>query len=257
MPDIFVDIETVPVYGTKEEYLNVKYGIDTGLIHLDHEDWQIRKKYWKMKQGGLNPVEGKVIMITYQVDDNRPWRLSEWKSSESQILKELYDVISLHKGSKDNPLNVIGFNITTFDWPFLFYRCRKLELENGYSGHDPLWLYKYFHRPNIQDILSIHLPLNNFSRYGLNHNAIAMAYDLPTKKERGIVNTDYYYNEEYDKILKYTEDEFIYPQLYKKMKRRMVTKEKFQESVAYWMEKYQQEREAEQSFIEKPKIDLD
>ena len=84
-----------------------------------------------------------------------------------------------------------------------------------------------------------------------------MAYDLPTKEQRGIVNTDYYYNEEYDKILKYTEDEFIYPQLYKKMKRRMVSKEKLQESVAYWMEKYRQEREAEQSLIEEPKIDLD
>ena len=76
-----------------------------------------------------------------------------------------------------------------------------------------------------------------WTRYGLNHNAVAQAYGLPTKTERGTVNTDYYYREEYDKIFKYTDDEFIYPELYKKMKHKMVTAEKLQESVSFWMRK--------------------
>ncbi len=36
-----------------------------------------------------------------------------------------------------------------------------------------------------------------------------MAYDLPTKDESGDVNAGYYYNQEFDKILKYTEDKRI------------------------------------------------
>lgn len=252
MPDIFVDIETVPIYDTAEDFLKVKNAIDSGAIHKDHDDPEVRKMYWKKEMGGLNPVEGKIIMITYQVNDGRPWRLAEWKSSESKILKEFYDVISLHKGSKEDPLNVIGFNITNFDLPFLFYRSQELKLQNSFSGHDSLWLYKYFHKPTIQDILQIHLPLNNWTRYGLNHNAVAQAYGFPVKTERGVVNAEYYYNKEYEKILKYTEDEFIYPELYKKMKRKMVTAENLQEAVEYWIEQYRLEREAESE----PNIDI-
>ncbi len=55
-------------------------------------------------------------------------------------------------------------------------------------------------------------------------------------------NAGYYYNHEFDEILKYTEDEFVYPQLYKKMKRRMITKEKLQECVKFFQEKYAAER---------------
>ncbi|MCY4491374.1 MAG: hypothetical protein OXC46_07930 [Thaumarchaeota archaeon] len=243
MPNIFVDIETVPRYATKDEYLRVKNGIDQGSIHRNHPDRNIQNAYWKKIMGALNPIMGKVIMIAYQVNDCPTERLIEWESSESDILKKLYYIISSNKGSKDDPLNVIGFNITTFDWPFLFSRCMSLEIKNGYNGHDPYWLYHYFHSANIQDILSIHLPLNGFSRYGLNHNAVAMAYGFPTKGERGSVNTDYYYNEEYDKILNYTEAEFIYPQLYKKMKDGLVSEKKLQESVEFWIKKYKKERE--------------
>lgn len=252
MPNIFVDIETVPAYDSGEEFFKVKNAIDSGIVHRDHDDPQIRKIFWKKEMGALNPVEGKIIMITYQVNDGRPWRLAEWKSSEEKILKGFYDVISLNKGNKEDPLNIIGFNITNFDLPFLFYRSQKLKISNGFSGHEPLWLYKYFHKPTVQDILQIHLPLNNWTRYGLNHNAVAQAYNLPTKTERGIVNSDYYYGEEYDKILRYTEDEFIYPELYKKMKRKMVSSEKLQESVEYWIEQYRLEREAESE----PEIDM-
>ena len=255
MPDIFVDIETVPVYGSKEEFLETETGIKNGTITPDSLDREIKNKFWKREKGGLNPVEGKVIMVTYQVNDGKPWRLAEWKSSEKQILEELYDTISLYKGSREDPLNIIGFNITNFDLPFLFWRCKELEIKNGFYGHDPLWLYKKFHTPTIQDILQIHLPLNDWTRYGLNHNAIAMAYDLPTKKERGDVNASYYYNEQYEKILKYTNEEFIYPQLYKKMKRRMVSKERLQECVKFFIEKYQAERDEDHYTISEPQID--
>lgn len=252
MPNIFVDIETVPIYNTAEEFLNIKNGIDSGIIHRDHNDYKIKKIYWKKEMGALNPIEGKIIMITCQVDDGRPQPLTEWKSSETRILQEFYDLITIHKGSKEDPLNIIGFNITNFDLPFIFSRSQQLEIQTGFSKHDPLWLFKNFHKPTVQDILQIHLPLNNWTRYGLNHNAVAQAYDFPTKTERGSVNADYYYNKEYEKILKYTDGEFIYPDLYKMMKRKMVTAEKLQESVDYWIEQYRLEREADTE----AKIDL-
>lgn len=252
MPNIFVDIETVPIYETPEDFFKVKNGIDSGLIHPDHDDPAIKKMFWKKERGALNPIEGKIIMITYQVDDGKPWRLPEWKSSEATIIREFYDTISLLKGNKEDPLNIIGFNHSNFDLPFLFYRAQKLEISTGFSGHDPLWLYKNFQKPSIQDILQIHLPLNNWTRYGLNHNAVAQAYGFPTKTERGTVNAEYYYAKEYEKILTYSDDEFIYPALYKKMKRRMVTKEILQESVEYWAEQYRLERESETE----PQIDV-
>ena len=111
MPNIFVDIETVPRYATKEDYLRVKNGIDQGSIHRNHSDRNIQNAYWKKIMGALNPIMGKVIMIAYQVNDYPTERLIEWESSESDILKKLYDIISSNKGSKDDPLNVIGFNI--------------------------------------------------------------------------------------------------------------------------------------------------
>ena len=258
MTNIFLDIETAPAYNSKEEYLEVQKGMGSGEITKDHPDREIKQKFWKRVQGALNPIEGKVIMITYQIDDNHIIQLKEWESSEQQILEKLYEMMSAFKGSKEDPLNLIGFNITNFDLPFVFVRSRELEIKNVFYGHDPLWLYKRLHTPTIQDILQIHLPLNNWTRYGLNHNAVAMAYGLQVKEVRGDVNTEYYYNQEYDKIIVYSDQEFIYPQLYKKMKEGLVSKEKLQECIKYYQEKYEAERKDRELISnEAPKVFLD
>lgn len=243
MPNIFFDIETVPIFSSKEEYFEIKKDIESGIITKESTDREIKDKFWKKELGALNPIEGKIIMITYQVNNGKPWQLMEWKSSEKQILQELYDMFSLLKGSKEDPLNIIGFNITNFDLPFVYARCKELEIRTGWNGHDPLWLHKKIHAPTIQDILQIHLPLNDWTRYGLNHNAVAMAYDLPVKNERGDVNADYYYGEQYDKILEYTKNEFVYPELYRKMKESLVSKERLLECVRFFEEKYSMEKQ--------------
>lgn len=244
MPNIFFDIETVPTYQSKDEYFAIQKGMESGEISKDNPDYEIKTKYWKREKGALNPVEGKIIMITYQINDNKPRQLLEWGSSEKNILEEFYNAVSMLKSSKEDPLNLIGFNITNFDLPFVYARCRELEIKSGFRGHDPLWLYKKLHSPAIQDILQIHLPLNDWSINGLNHNAVAMAYDLPVKDVRGYVNTDYYYNNKYGEILGYTENEFIYPELYRKMKQGLVSKEKLQECVRFFQAKYEAERQA-------------
>ena len=258
MTNIFLDIETAPAYNSKEEYLLIQKGMKSGEITKSSPDWQIKQKFWKRVRGALNPIEGKVIMITYQIDDIYLKHLKEWESSEQKILEEFYVMMSALKGSKEDPLNLIGFNITNFNLPFTFVRSRELEIKNGFHGHDPLWLYKRLHTPTIQDILQIHLPLNNWTRYGLNHNAVAMAYGLPVKEVRGDVNTEYYYNQEYDKILEYSDKEFVYPQMYKKMKEGLVSKEKLQECIRFFQEKFEAERKAEELISnEAPKVFLD
>ncbi|MDE2589232.1 MAG: hypothetical protein KGL95_06160 [Patescibacteria group bacterium] len=244
MPDIFFDVETVPIYQSKEEYFEIQKGMESGNITKDSPDYEIKNKYWKRERGALNPIEGKIIMITYQINDNKARQLLEWTSSEEKILEEFYNAVSMLKSSKEDPLNLIGFNITNFDLPFVFVRCSELKIKNGFHGHDPVWLYKKLHSPAIQDILQIHLPLNDWSINGLNHNAVAMAYDLPVKNVRGHVNTDYYYNSQYDKILGYAENEFIYPVLYKKMKQALVSKERLQECVRFFQAKYESEKQA-------------
>ena len=133
MPNIFIDIETVPVF-EKEEFFDVKNKIDSGLIHKDHKNTEIKKIYWKKERGALNPIEGKIIMLTYQINNGNPYRLAEWKSSESKILEEFYDNISLLNRNRDDPLNIIGFNITNFDIPFLFSRSQQLKIPTSFSG---------------------------------------------------------------------------------------------------------------------------
>jgi predicted PolB exonuclease-like 3'-5' exonuclease len=244
MTDIYFDIETAPAYESKEEYLKIQHGIESGKITKDSLDREIKQKFWKRVRGALNPIEGKIIMITYQINDNPTKQLKEWESSEKHILEDLYTMMSALKGSKEDPLNLIGFNITNFDLPFVFVRSRELQIKNGFNGHDPLWLYKRLHTPTIQDIMQIHLPLNDYSRYGLNHNAVAMAYGFPVKEVRGDVNTEYYYNGECEKIVVYSNKEFIYPQLFKKMKKEgLVPKEKLQECVKFFQDKFETERQ--------------
>ena len=241
VPNIFLDIETVPNYDSPEEFRSIQKKIDDGTITKNSGDSSIRKQYWRHDAGGLSPVQGKTIMIAYQVDDGPIHRLLEWESSERDILKEVYGVFTRYRGTYDDPLNVIGFNIASFDLPFLYYRSQQV-LEGDV---DPFWLHKYFHAPAIHDIMLIHLPLNGWSRYGLNHNAVAKAYGLPVKEERGSVNAGYYYNREFDRILNYAESEFVYPEMYRKMKSGLVAKERLQECVRFFREKYAKERESQ------------
>ncbi len=137
---ITFDIETVPEYVNTQQYFEMKSMFDKRTINKNDS--------YKLKYGALNPYEGKVILITYQLNENPKEQLQEWNNSE-----------------KD----------------------------------------------------------------GLEHNAIAMAYGFPTKDTKGDMNSHHYYSEDYDGIIKYTEKEFIYPQVLDKIRKEgLVDKARFQ-----------------------------
>ena len=233
MTNLFIDIETVPEYASDSEFLRVKEGIENYEILGNHNDESIRKQYWKFVNGGLSPIDGKVIMIAYQIDYGPTERLLEWESSEKGILEKLYQILFENRSSRDRPLNLVGFNIASFDLPFLYERSVKNKIQNNFGSHDPFWLYKQFHEFTIHDIMLMHLHLNDWSKRGLNHNAVAMAYDLPIKSERGNVNAPYYYAKQYDKIMNYTQEEFVYPEMYAKMQQQLVDSYKLKRCIQH------------------------
>jgi len=221
--NIFLDIETVPEFADRNEYLKVKQS----------SNGQKDDLYYKFHYGSLNPHEGKVVLITYQVDDGQPQYLKQWLSNEQTILKKFFDIVGQKKTNQGEKTTLIGLNIAHFDLPFLFVRMLKNQIVTSFkTGHDPVWLYNTLMKfPYFIDLLQIHLPLNDFNPVGVTHDAIAKSYGFPMKGERGNTNIDRYYTAP-EEIMKYVETEFIYPQLFSKIsKDGLISKARFQEIV--------------------------
>ena len=228
MPKLFLDIETAPGLDTKE-YFQTKQDVDSNRLTKHSND---KERYWSFKLGGLSPFEGKVILITYQIDDGDTVRLKEWESNESQVLERFYQVIvKLQRGITDDRLKIIGHNILGFDIPFLYNRILFYKLES-----DKKWLYHWLlKKPDTIDFLQLHLPLNNFSRRGLKHDVLAYAYNLPIKETVGSDEILHYYNKEYEKIIGYSEREFVYPEMYKRIETQgMVSKDNLKKAIDWY-----------------------
>ncbi len=221
--DLFFDIETVPNF-TKERYFELKKLINSGKITSGDD-------YYKFRYGALNPYESKIALITYQINDEKPQYLKEWESSEKDILQRFFRV--LDERQKLKKLSVIGFNITSFDMPFLFVRMLENKIDTSWkTGFDPKWLFNRLIRFTFaHDLKEIHLPLNDFSGEGLTHDAVAKAYGFPTKDESGQANTERYFTNP-EEIMNYVKKEFIYPQLYKKIiSEGLISKERLKDIV--------------------------
>jgi len=84
----------------------------------------------------------------------------------------------------------------------------------------------------VIDFLQLHLPLNELQTKGLKHDVLANAYGFLVKETLGSGEIAHYFSEEYDKIVEYSEREFIYPQLYQKiLSEGMVSKEHLLEAI--------------------------
>ena len=209
MPDIFLDIETVPDMEATE-YMEAIRRINKGDLGPGSSDMDT---YWKCVKGSLKYTQGKVVLITYQINNAPTRRLCEWESSEKTILERLYRVLQdLQKDRRDDPLRIIGHNILCFDIFFLYNRMRILDID------DEVWLqYWVVEGPSVVDFLQMHLPLNGMSIKGLKHDVLAHAYGLPTKKSSGSDEIIHYFKGEYNKILEYSANEFIYPPMFQKI----------------------------------------
>jgi len=88
VPNLFLDIETAPDFDS-DTYFQTKNEIDSGKLTKNSENKDL---YWKIERGGLNPFQGKVILITYQINNGHIFRLKEWEFVEREILKKFYQL---------------------------------------------------------------------------------------------------------------------------------------------------------------------
>lgn len=228
MANLFLDIETAPNFQSPEEYFRIKADVESGKITKDSAE---KDSFWKYTMGALNPFDGKITLITYQINDGPINRLKEWETNETDILKQFaYLLQDLNKyRSIDDHLRIIGHNILNFDIYFLYERLSQLQPGNKKWNYQ--WLIR---KPEIIDLLQLHLPLNNLQTRGLKHNVFAYAYGLNTKSSMGFNTILNYYSKDYEKVIEYSTEEFIYPQLYDKIvKDGLVTQEKLAESIQY------------------------
>ncbi len=218
--DFFLDIETVPDF-EPGQYLELRAREREG--GLTEADGSL---YWKYKLGALSPFDGRVALVTYQAGGAPPVRLKEWERGERAVLQELYGVVSdLQK--RGGRLNIVGHNVLSFDIPFLYQRMLAS------SVNEPRWVHHYMVRkPAVADLLQLHLPVNGYSAKGLKHDVLARAYGLEAKATSGADEVLHYFEGRYDLILQYSEREFVYPEMFARMRRGgIATAEKIRESV--------------------------
>lgn len=229
MVNLFVDIETAPDF-TAKQYLEIKQQVDSGELTRKSENKDL---YWKFTRGGLTPFDGKTILITYQINNAHIFRLKEWEHGEKEILQQFYDTIEkLQQGSSQDRLRIIGHNILGFDLFFLYNRMRH----NNIAGEAKLY-QKIINKPEVIDLLQLHMPLNDYQTKGLKHDVLAYAYGFATKSTLGSEEIPHYFEKNYDAIIEYSKREFIYPQLFEKIQKDgLVSKETLQRSKKHYNE---------------------
>jgi len=233
LPDLFLDIETAPLF-TKEEYFQTKEKIDSGQLSRNSDD---RDLFWRFDRGGLTPFEGKVILITYKINNGHVFRLKEWEMGEKEMLKKFYElVVDLQRGVGTDRLKIIGHNILRFDLFFIYNRMKYHKIE------DEKWLHQWIiNKPEVIDFLQTHLPLNDFKTKGLRHDVLAYAYGFPVKSTLGSGEIPHYFQGDYGKIIEYSEREFIYPELYNKIiNDGTISKKQLLESIRHYEELQEQ-----------------
>jgi len=227
---LYFDVETVPAFDSRDEYLRLKKMIDEGKLTRETN----KALYYKVMSGARNPQEGKVISIAYALNDEKPKILREWELTEPSVLQSFYDVADRSTRESlrlEKPITYVGFNILNFDIPFLFCRMQHNKIQTSLGTHDARWLFRRLFQFSL-DLLQIHLPLNNFESKGLDHNALCHAYGLPAKPLGGYVLAEFYYRKEYEKIEDYVQCEFVYPEILRRiLKEGLVDKAKLRSSV--------------------------
>ena len=201
-----MDIETVPDMDASS-YQDAMAAIRAGGMGPDQET------YWKCTQGALRPTQGRVILVTYQINNFPVIRLKEWEKGERRMLKKFYILLQdLQRYKKKNPLHIIGHNVLAFDMLFLYSRMRIHKID------DEHWLYYWvINGPLMIDMLQLHLPINGMSARGLKHDVLAHAYGLDTTGSSGEGVTDSYFAGKYKDILDYSDREFVYPEMFQKI----------------------------------------
>lgn len=227
MVDLFVDIETIPDMEAAE-YLEAAERIKRGELGPSSQDSHL---YWKCTRGALKYTDGRVMLITYQINDAPTRRLKEWEAGERVVLEKFYSLLqNLQRHRSSDSLRIIGHNILAFDMFFLYNRMRLHRLD------EEAWLSQWVvNGPITIDFLQMHLPLNGMSAKGLKHDVLMHAYGLPTKGSTGDDEIERYFRGDYDHVIGYSEREFVYPQLFRKITEGgLVSAQKLVDSIRWY-----------------------
>ncbi len=190
-----------------------------GYFFLDIETYSDRNN----PDSSLNPYypESKVIVISYNYyssfkhpikeEIKTPTFLKEWESSEKMILSDFYKILKRIQ-KKDNYLKIIGFNILSFDLPYLFGRMKILEIA------DESELYKLLFRSRGIDIYQLSSIISEKTieyktLIGISHKKVTKFFNMQTKEGSGLECSRWYDDKQYDKIIKYCTEEFNFEQL--------------------------------------------
>ena len=176
------------------------------------------------ESSGLNPYEkeSKVIVIsyTYYVSFKPPARkqikkpvfLKEWELGEEEMLLKFYRLLKKVQDKEKRPPKFIGFNITSLDLPYLFGRMRKYRIAPDSE------LYARLFRPHAVDLYQLTPVISEDTKkyeqlWGLNQKKTSEFFNLQVKEGTGDELSRFYDKKEFDKIMKYCEEEFNFEQM--------------------------------------------
>ncbi|MBI4450747.1 hypothetical protein HY642_02115 [Candidatus Woesearchaeota archaeon] len=172
----------------------------------------------------LNPYLGasKVIVIAFNYypgfrppskDQIKPATfLKEWESDERSILSQFFGLLKQWQRA-DAYLKISGFNILKFDLPYLFGRMRFHKLASDDELHDLLF------RPFGTDLYQVSALISPKTKeheqlWGINHKQASAFFNLKVKEATGLDCSKFYDAKEYDKIMRYCNEEFNLEQLF-------------------------------------------
>lgn len=206
-----------------------------GHLFLDIETYKSNKN----PDSSLCPyyTESRIIVISYsyyptfkppQMNEiKKPTFLKEWESSEKDILQHFYQTLK-NILKNDKYLKFYGFNITTFDLPYLFGRMKI----NNIAGETEL--YNLFFRTFAIDMYYLSTIISNETikreqLWGLNQKKVSEFFKLKVKEGTGDMLSQFYNKKEFEKIMKYCTEEFNFEQMlnafYFYIRRNIVNKE--------------------------------
>lgn len=190
-----------------------------GHLFLDIETYSSPEN----KDSSLNPYlkESKVLVIAYnyynsfkppkKAEINAPVFLKVWESDEKTILTAFFEFLKKIRAG-DRYVKIIGFNITKFDLPYLFGRMDSLNIASKKELHDflfrPFGIDLFQLSPIISAMTAKHEQL-----WGINHKDVSKFFKLKEKEGTGLECSEFFDKKEFDKIMKYCQEEFNFEQM--------------------------------------------
>lgn len=178
---------------------------------------------------GLNPYfeKSKIIVIAFNYYSNQiapegeqikpPTFLFEWvEGSEKKLLEKFYSELK-QICEKDAFLKIVGFNQLAYDLNYLFGRLKYHKIDSEKELFD-----KLFTKPRHIDLAQLGMAVSRSTKRDSDFRTISQKtinsyYNIPLKEASGKDVSIFYLKKEYEKIVKYCQEEFTFELLYQSL----------------------------------------